>query len=574
MKLHAIAAGQRVRWLRLRRRLQAEAARGQGRLVGLAGLGVGLALVVFGACFGGGYYVVWRHAPELLLTGTSTGLTGLAAALVFSSLGHAAQSFFQSQDLWMWDSAPTGAAARFVDRCTETAFAALPPTLALGSTALGGFALGGGLGLAGALRAVVAVVVVVPLPLAVGVGLAHVGGAMLPAGRLRRISLLLLGIGVTAALVWFRRARVERLLTEEGANQLLSAAKDSGAIGPSFLPSRQLALFVVDADGFAFCAGAGVVALVVAAAFAAHVFLYDRARKLAVDESPTGVLRGSMAERFWRGATALAPRDLQPMLRKDLLAFVRDPGQWGQVVLLAGVGVLYLVNASALGDGLRGLGAFGGVVLVAMHTGIVGFVAGGLAARFAFPQVGLEGPAIWIIDGAPLAPRRLLLAKWLAACPVVVGFPALLAVGGALVLDFGWLRVLWSTGLIVALALGIAGLAVFRGALQPLFDAASLSELAMGPGAVSTMVLSTSLAFAGATCAFLGGGLYYAVKLDFVDRAFALAAPVLPLLPLLVVVHLARGTFHQAARALLSRRSDFDGGAPASRDQRSISALD
>ncbi|MDP2339511.1 MAG: hypothetical protein Q8O67_01025 [Deltaproteobacteria bacterium] len=552
----AVAAGQRVRWLRLSRRLKDEAARGTGRLLGLAALGVGLALVVFGAAFGGGFYVTWKQAPELLLTGTSAGLTGLAAALVFSSLGHAAQSFFQSQDLWMWDSAPTGAGARFIDRCTETAMAALPPTLALGSLALGGFALGGGLGFPGAIRAVVAVVVVVPLPLCVGVALAHIAGGLLPAGELRRISLLLLGVGVTAGLVWFRRARVERLLTEEGANQLLSAAKDTGAIGPAFLPPRLLASFVVDGDVFGFFAGAGIVAAVVLFAFGCHVFLYDRARKLAVDESPTGVLRGSDAERFWSALTSLAPRDLRPLLRKDLLSFVRDPGQWGQVVLLGGVGVLYIVNASALADGLRPLGPFGPVVLIAMHTGIVGFVAGGLAARFAFPQLGLEGPAIWIIDGAPLSPQRLLIGKWLASFPVVVFFPSVLAFGGAIVLGFSPGRVLWSTALIVTLALGIAALAVFRGAQKPLFDAASLSELAMGPGAVSTMVLATSLAFGTSVGAFAAGGLLYAAEFEFADGVVVFAVPVFLLAPLLVTAWFARRSFRAGVAALLGRRSD------------------
>jgi hypothetical protein len=104
--------------------------------------------------------------------------------------------------------------------------------------------------------------------------------------------------------------------------------------------------------------------------------------------------------------------------------------------------------------------------------------------------------AIWILDGAPIRPDRLLRAKWWAAAPVAVVFPTLLGLVGGVVLDFGVVRTLWSTVLICCSAAAFAGIAVGRGARQPLFDATSLSELAMGPGAISTIVHTTALAVA------------------------------------------------------------------------------
>jgi len=553
----AVVAGQRVRGLLLRRRLVAEVARGHGRAAGLAALGVGLAAVVFGVACAGGFYVRWKSAPELLHSGTTTALTGLVAALVFSSLGHAAQAFFTAKDLWLWDSAPTGAGPRFVDRLTETAVAALPAAMAVGGLGLVGLALGGGLGVAGALRAMVAVIVSAPLPLAAGVVLAHVGGAVLPAGRLRRVSLLVLGVAVAAALVWFRRARVERLLTEEGAHELLQSAKDAGAVGPSWSPARRLADFVVDGEVAGCFVAAATTLAVLALAFATHRALYDRARKLAVDESPTGVLQGSVAARLLGWAVRLLPVDLRPMAPKDLLAFVRDPGQWGQVVLLVGVGVLYLVNASALGDGLRVLGGFGVVVLLAAHTGIVAFIAGGLAVRFAFPQVGLEGPAVWIVDGAPLSSDRLLRAKLVAAVPVVVLFPLALAAVGGVMLGFSPFAWAWSTALLGAVAVAIAASATFRGAEHPLFDATSLSELAVGPGAMTMMVLATVLAGVASMGAFVAGGAWYARGFvhDLVTDAalglvFVVAASVAPVAGVVV----ARRAFARGVAALDERR--------------------
>lgn len=551
-----------MRFLLLRRRVASEVARGRGRAIGIASLGVGLALLVFAAAFAGGWYVRWKDAPELLVSGTSAVLTGLAAALVFSSMGHAAQAFFTAKDLWLWDSAPTGAAARFVDRLTETAMAALPAATAVGSIGLTGLALGGGLGIAGAARAVLALLLIVPLPLAVGVVLAHVGGAVLPAGRLRRLSLLVFGVGVAVALVWFRRARVERLLTEEGANELLRSARGAGEVAPGWLPSQRLAMFVVEGSVSDLASGAAATAGALALALVVHRALYDRARKLAVDESPTGVLAGSIAARVLDAVVGPVPADVRPLLQKDLLAFVRDPGQWGQVVLLVGVGVLYVVNASALGEGLRVLGRFGVVVLLAMHTGIVSFVAGGLAARFAFPQVGLEGPAVWIVDGAPLSPRRLMLAKVLASLPVAVFFPSLLAVVGGAVLGFSPFALAWSTCLIVALSLCIAAVATARGALHPLFDATSLSELAMGPGAMSTMVLTTGLSFAGAIAAFLGAAAVSARGVIGTEAAGVLFGWCV-LSVVVVAVEVARRAFAAGVAALAARREHGAvGGGP------------
>jgi ABC-2 type transport system permease protein len=564
--MSVVVAGQRVRLLLLRRRLATELARGRSRAVGLGALAAGFAVVVFGVAFAGGFYVRWKSAPELLSSGTSAALTGLVAALVFSSLGHAAQAFFTAKDLWLWDSAPTGAGPRFVDRLTETAVAALPAVLALGTLGLVGWSLGGGLGAAGALRAIVAMLVAAPLPLCAGVVFAHVGGAILPAGRLRRASLLVLGVGVAAALVWFRRARVERLLTEEGAHELLRSAKDAGAVGPSWSPARWLGTFVVDGDVALLAQASAVTGTALLLAFGVHRALYDRARKLAVDESPTGVLQGSLAATLLRVVARPLPVDLRPMVQKDLLAFVRDPGQWGQVVLLVGVGVLYVVNASALGDGLRVIGAFGAVVLLAMHTGIVSFIAGGLAVRFAFPQVGLEGPAVWIVDGAPLRADRLLLAKLVASLPVVVFFPLALAGVGGAVLGFSPSSWLWSTALIAAVALAIAASATFRGALHPLFDATSLSELAIGPGAMSTMVLTTALAGLGALGAFVAGSCWYArawVAGAAATGGLVVGGVVAVVVPVAIGTWLARRAFVAGAAALDERRVVGSAGGAA-----------
>ena len=562
MKIQAMVAGQRVRWVLLRRRLRAEASRDTSRAIGLLTVGIGFGAIIFGVSFFGGWFAVQKGAPELVMTGTVAGLTGVAAALVFSSLGHAAQAFFSAKDLWLWESAPTGAAARFVDRLTETALAALPPTLALGTLGIAGLQLGAGGGPWAALRGILAVWLVAPVPVSIGVLLAHLGGAVLPAGRLRRLSLVLLGCLLTVGLVWFRGLRVERMLTERGAAELLGAARDVGVFGPSLLPPRQLAAFVVEGDLVGLAMGTAGVVVAIALALLAHVTLYHRARKLAVDESPTGVLRGSFWARVLDIVVRPVPAGIRGLVQKDLLVFVRDPGQWGQVVLLGGVGVLYVVNISALGEGLRQLGDGGRAMMIAMHIGIVAFIAGGLSARFAIPQVGLEGPAIWLIDGAPVSASQLLRAKWLSAMPVAALFPAALGLVGSVVLDFGVVTVAWTSVLIAWCAVCFAGLAVARGAHQPMFDAASLSELAMGPGAISTIIQATVLAGAASVAGLAvevvraGAGRGYLPERVAAGGVFVIMAMPIGLMSVLV-----RKAMHDAVSGLHQRR--VDGGQAA-----------
>lgn len=569
--LRALRAGMRARRILLRRRLVAEIEQGRGRALGILAVGVVVGIAVFAIAFAAGLYVVWKGAPELVRSGTSAVLLGLSAALVLSSLGHAAQAFFSARDLWLWDSTPAPSWARFADRLVETAMAALPMMIGLGVLGLTGAVLGAGLGAAAALRASVAVVLVAFLPLSAGVVLAHAGGAVLPAGKLRRASLLVLGALVAAGLVWFRQARVEKVLSPEGAAEVLASARQVKELGPASLPSSLGASFVVDASPSGLLGLVGWVAAALALAFISHVLLARRARDLAVDEAPVGILRGSFREKLLKLVVRPLSPALRPMVEKDLLAFARDPAQWGQVVLLLGVGALYLVNAGALREGFKQMPEIGAAILPSMHTGLVTFIAGGLAARFAFPQVGLEGPAVWIVDGSPMATHQIMLAKWIAALPVVVLYPSAVAGVGGAVLELRPALWLLTTALCAAVSLGVAAFAVGRGAQKPLFDATSLSELAMGPGALSTMMLSVALAGFASFGALIAGIAVIAAGRGGVPVPFALAIAVGGCaLPTAAAFVIGRRALAAGARAFVRRREDdaaraFLGGERAQR---------
>ena len=414
-----------------RRQLESERKKGVWRLVGLAALGAGVVLVVVAFAVGAGLYVRFRGAEILASLMISGGFAGIMGALFLSSLGHAVQAFFGAKDLWFWDASCAPRLSLFVDRTVETLAAALPAVGSLGAIALGTLIVASGLDVMVLVRAELALAAVAMLPILLGVLLAHVGGALLPAGKLRRAALLGLTVVSAGGLLWLRAARVERYVTEDGAAELLKSAEGLSHVGPAWLPSSLGAHFAVDGSliqgGLLLLMLAGLTA----SAYAAHRWLYARARDKAADDAPQGLSPTSRRRRaLSRMAKILAPERTRVVVERDLLVFVRDPAQWSQLILLLGIGLVYIINATALVEAFGGFGAASDVVLGTLHTGLVSFISAGLAARFAFGAVSAEGPAFWFVEGGPLTSADYVDAKWRGALPVVAGYPILVGLLG------------------------------------------------------------------------------------------------------------------------------------------------
>lgn len=523
--------------------------------MGIASIAILVAFVVFAFTFAGGLYIEKRGATDVAQAAVAFSLLGLTGALLLSSLGHAANAFFTAQDLWFWESSPAPRLSRFLDRMSETALTALPSTVTLGAIALAGFILGSGLGVLALLRAFTALMLTALLPLSLGIAFAHIGGAVLPAGRLRRVSLVALGVLLTGALIAVRRARIEDLVTAEGAERLVASARSLSHIGPTFLPHNLGARFALEGSGVAFIGLASTSLLLVSLAFLSHALFFDRARDRAADESPTGLRPGSIPERVLLASVRPLPARLRPLVEKDLLAFVRDPAQWGQVILLVGVGVLYLVNATAMAQGMRVFPAGRDIVMTGLHTGIASFIAAGLSVRFGFPMVALEGPAVWILEAAPVDARDIVRAKAFAALPVVAFFPTLVAFFGGFVIELPIALHLFSTVAVGLTAASFALYAVARGAERPAFDAVSVSELAMGPGALGCMTTTLFLSFLTTLFSMAG-----AERTLFGPPSQILLGPLLIVLVAPIAFAFALRAERRGARALHGRRRDGTAG--------------
>ena len=101
---------------------------------------------------------------------------------------------------------------------------------------------------------------------------------------------------------------------------------------------------------------------------------------------------GARALRTLLGPLGTLRREL---VLKELRVFFRDSTQWSQLILLAVLVVVYVVNIKFLpltGDGVT---FFIVNVIPFLNLALAGFVLASIAARFLFPAVSLEGRTWW-----------------------------------------------------------------------------------------------------------------------------------------------------------------------------------
>jgi ABC-2 type transport system permease protein len=173
------------------------------------------------------------------------------------------------------------------------------------------------------------------------------------------------------------------------------------------------------------------------------------------------------------------------LIVKDLRTFRRDPAQWAQVLIFAGLMLLYFINAPQFYQSDRGKA----------YQHIIGFtnvLATGMLmcaymSRFVYPMLSLEGRKFWILGLLPLRRERLLWGKFafaasgalIVGCGLVTASDLMLGLPGALLVHIP---------AVVALALGLSGLSVGLGAIVPNFRETDPSKIAVGAGGTLNLI--------------------------------------------------------------------------------------
>ncbi len=185
---------------------------------------------------------------------------------------------------------------------------------------------------------------------------------------------------------------------------------------------------------------------------------------------------------------------------KDLRTFRRDPVQWGQVLILAGILLLYFLNIPNLPHGHYELHQR--TMIGLLNVSVIGLMLATYTSRFVFPMMSLEGRNFWILGLLPLERDRLLNSKFAYASTFCVTISFVLVLLSELMLRLPWQVAAIHLLAMLSLALGLSALSVGLGAYLVNLKETNPSKIATGFG--GTINLLFSLAFAVLTV-FLAG---------------------------------------------------------------------
>lgn len=489
----------RPKWLTARARtVQGE----RGRTVRWTVLGVvGLAFwgVVFGLLYRVLRYFAGVEEIGALLAGRLLGvlLLSFASILLLSNIIAALSSFFLAKDLDLLVSSPVDWLTLYGSRLLETTLHSswMVLLLALPMLAAYGLAFDGGIGFL--LAAVAGFVPFLVIPSALGSAITLVLVNVFPARRTRDI-LSVIGVLAAAGLVaLFRLIRPEQLARPEGFRSLVEFITVLRGSSSPWLPSDWLQRVLMGALTGRFdplhlyLLWSTAAALVVLGALlhrARYAIGFTRAqeggqrfaregavsRRLRAALRPFGVLRAELVMKEWR-------------------VFFRDLTQWSQLILLAVLVVVYVVNVRYLPLTGEGLTFFIVNVIPFLNLALAGFVLASIAARFLFPAVSLEGRTWWLLRSSAMSMRDLLWAKyWTGTLPLLLVALGIVAVTNVLLQVSPFMFAL-SVGTITLMTFAIGGLAIGFGTLYPRFESENAAQIPTSFGGLLFMMTSIAL---------------------------------------------------------------------------------
>lgn len=204
--------------------------------------------------------------------------------------------------------------------------------------------------------------------------------------------------------------------------------------------------------------------------------------------SGTGLRRrygGAWADAALTRALPFLDPQTRLLIVKDFRTFRRDPAQWAQVLVFAGLMVAYFANVrrfqSEIVESYRNVISF-------MNLSATALLLCAYTGRFIYPMLSLEGRKFWILGLLPLPRERLLWGKFAFSTTWS------LLTAEFLVLFSDWMLIV--PGHLIAvhaltvavLALGLSGLSVGLGACMPNFRESDPSKIAVGFGGTMNLI--------------------------------------------------------------------------------------
>ena len=426
--------------------------------------------------------------PSVLLERLLVGVfSGAALLLLLGSLTTAVSTLFLPEELVLRMALPIPHARLLLRQVAVTVALASGPALLLVLPAVVLAARHAPSTTAGACSLAAAFLFVAIVAGTLGSALSLGVVALFPPRRARLLAAFLSTAGLAVALLGVRGARPERLLDPVAALDLLLRLGTSPVEAPGWNPLALAARAATrglagESSGLlialALLAAAVVFLFALSAVLApVHLRLFRRSR----EESGGSVRRRT--SRFVASETA-------ELLRAELRTLLRDAATPAQLGTLAAVFVLDLLNLRLLPSG----DAASRDVVHGLQAGLGLFLVSALSLRFAYPAVSTDGRAALLLRTLPNSPTRHLVARWTVRAVPSLSAALLLAIASAAVLGASGFALAAALTAAAVGGLAIPALQLGLGALFPRYDAPNPVSVALGPGGLFAMAVSTLLA--------------------------------------------------------------------------------
>lgn len=210
---------------------------------------------------------------------------------------------------------------------------------------------------------------------------------------------------------------------------------------------------------------------------------------------------GRFSALLTRGLFFYLPEPSRWLVLKDVRAFLRDPLQWSQLVILFGLLALYLFYLPTTRP--DGFSLPWQALICFLSFGAVTLILSTFTSRFVFPMISMEGKNMWLLGLCPFDRPRVLRAKLAYAVTITMLAALVVSALSVRALDLPPAMALVQLGGVTATCIGLCGLAIGLGARMPSYQERNTSRIASGLG--GTVNLVASVALVAANAAMMGG---------------------------------------------------------------------
>ena len=421
--------------------------------------------------------------------------------LLFSSIINSLSHLYLSRDLSLLHSLPVTRRDIFLSRWLSSAFDSswmvvafsLPVFLSYGLVYKAGFVFYG--------VAICAIVCLCLIASAISTLIVLSGAAMLPAGKIRTL-FVIMGVGLALLLVLvLRMIRPEQLVNPDSFASVVLYLNSMQALSLPYLPTT----WITDTVRFALKSEwrPAFFNLALSASCFFSLMFFNELTSRAVyfrgfSRAQTTAKRLFAPVKFrgygWENLLSFLSRPAKAFAVKEIRSFFRDATQWPQLFLICALIVVYLYNFSVLPlDKSPMKTVYLQNVFSFLNVGLAAFVLSAIAARFVFPAVSMEGEAFWIIQSAPVSMKTFLWIKFFLYYIPLLALSEILIVASNILLGVTPFMMFLSIVTIFCLVPAIVGLAVGLGARYPDFKSENPALSATSFGGVLFMLLSFGL---------------------------------------------------------------------------------